>query len=46
MQKLDLCIAECRLCFVEFDEPQEMQSSETISGNNRPSISCKSAAAH
>src|SRR5271165_4570861 len=31
VQKLDLSIADRRLCFVCFDEAQEMQSSETIS---------------
>src|SRR5208283_3989994 len=45
-QKRDLCIADCRLCFICFDEPQEMHSAKCVAGNNRPSIWNKSATEH
>lgn len=45
-QEPDLCLADARFCLVCFDELQEMQSSETISGNDRPIVLRHAARRH
>jgi hypothetical protein len=38
VQKRDFYFAGQKLCFIRFDEPQDMHSAYFVAGNNRPPV--------